>query len=129
MRSGLAPNHRIPYTLRAMDIARTVGLLFLSNCFMIAAWYGHLRFKSTPLWVAIGASWLLALPEYCLQVPANRLGYGTLSAYQLKIIQEAITLTVFMIFAYLALGETPSLRYLVSFGLIMAAVGVAFYRG
>ena len=108
-------------------IFRTVCLLLASNIFMTMAWYGHLKFKSTALWVAIAASWLLALPEYALQVPANRLGYmGGISAYQLKILQECITLIVFIAFAWLALGETPSLKHLVSFSLILAAVGVAF---
>jgi uncharacterized protein (DUF486 family) len=67
---------------------RTVCLLFLSNCFMTIAWYGHLRLKSVSLLLAIIGSWLLALPEYALQVPANRYGYGALSAYQLKILQD-----------------------------------------
>lgn len=78
--------------------------------------------------MAILASWLLALPEYALQVPANRLGYGTMSAYQLKILQECITLVVFVAFAKLALGESMNLRYLVSFALIFLAVVVAFYK-
>lgn len=107
-------------------IFRTVGLLFLSNCFMTVAWYGHLRFKNAALLTAILGSWLLALPEYALQVPANRIGYGSMSAYQLKILQESITLIVFMIFAWLALGETPQLKHLISFALIISAVAVAF---
>jgi uncharacterized protein (DUF486 family) len=95
---------------------------------MTTAWYGHLRFKSAPLWLAIAMSWLLALPEYSFQVPANRLGYGVLSAYQLKILQEAITLVVFVLFAWLILGEAPTLRYLAAFSLIFAGVAVAFYK-
>ncbi len=109
-------------------LVRTMLLLVASNCFMTAAWYGHLRFKSAPLWLAIAASWMLALPEYALQVPANRFGYVTLNAYQLKILQEAITLVVFALFAWLVLGETISLRYLVSFAMIFGAVAVAFYK-
>lgn len=109
-----------------MNFIRTLGLLILSNCFMTVAWYGHLRFRGVHLLYAILASWLLALPEYALQVPANRLGYGALSAYQLKILQECVTLTVFMGFAWLALGEAPQPKHLVSFGLIVAAVIVAF---
>ncbi|MCM2322734.1 MAG: DMT family protein [Oligoflexia bacterium] len=93
---------------------------------MTVAWYGHLRFKTAPLLLAILASWLLALPEYALQVPANRLGYGELSAYQLKILQECITLVVFIGFAWVGLNETPKLNHLISFGLIIAAVAVAF---
>lgn len=108
------------------NVARTVGLLFLSNIFMTMAWYGHLRLKAIPLGLAILGSWMLALPEYALQVPANRLGYGELSAYQLKILQECITLVVFIGFAWIALGEKPSPRHLASFILIVAAVAVAF---
>lgn len=106
----------------------TVGLLVLSNCFMTAAWYGHLKFKASPLWIAILASWGIAFFEYVLQVPANRIGYGSLSAYQLKILQECITLCIFMIFAALFLGEGMSWRYGISFGLIFLAVAVAFYK-
>lgn len=95
---------------------------------MTFAWYGHLRFREIPLWQAVLISWGLAFFEYCLQVPANRLGYGGLSAYQLKIIQEIITLTVFMGFAALVLNETPTWRYGISMLLILAAVGVAFYK-
>jgi hypothetical protein len=109
-------------------VLRTVLLLTASNCFMTVAWYGHLKFKSAPLWIAILASWGLAFFEYVLQVPANRLGYGTLSAYQLKILQEAITLAIFMLFAWLALGETPTFKHLLSFSLIFGAVAVAFYK-
>src|ERR1700727_44138 len=104
-----------------MAILRTVILLTISNCFMTAAWYGHLRFKSAPLWLAILASWGIAFFEYTLQVPANRLGYGSLSAYQLKIMQEAITLAVFIAFAWIALGESPSPRHVISFALIFGA--------
>jgi len=82
--------------------------------------------KQWPLWSAILVSWLIALPEYALQVPANRWGHGTLSAYQLKILQEAITLAVFVCFAWLGLGERFEIKYLVSFSLILAAVWVAF---
>ena len=107
---------------------RTVFLLVLSNLFMTAAWYGHLRFKSLPLWIAVVFSWFIALPEYALQVPANRLGHGALSAYQLKILQECITLIVFMGFAWAWLGEPPQVKYFISFALILAAVGVAFWK-
>jgi uncharacterized protein len=101
-------------------------LLVASNTFMTVAWYGHLRFKKAPLVVAVLVSWGIALFEYMLQVPANRIGSRVLSAYQLKIMQEAITLVVFMIFAALWLGEGPQPRYLVSFGLVVLAVVVAF---
>ena len=112
-----------------MRLPLTILLLTLSNLFMTAAWYGHLRFPKLTWWQAIGISWGLAFFEYCLQVPANRLGYGLLTAYQLKILQEAITLAVFVVFAWLFLGETLKPKYLVSFALMMAAVWVAFREG
>src|SRR5271170_1892654 len=84
---------------------RTVLLLVVSNTFMTFAWYGHLKHRSAPLVSAILVSWLITLGEYCFQVPANRLGYGEFTGYQLKIIQEIITLVVFVIFAYAYLGE------------------------
>ena len=104
-------------------LAKTIGLLVLSNLFMTAAWYGHLRFKHLPLTTAVLASWSIALFEYVLQVPANRIGYGVASAYQLKILQEAIT---FVVFAWVWLGEALEPRYLVSCGLVVAAVAIAF---
>ncbi|HZL21184.1 MAG TPA: DMT family protein [Polyangia bacterium] len=109
------------------DRLKAAGLLVLSNAFMTVAWYGHLRFRKAPLLIAVFASWGIALFEYLLQVPANRIGYRMLSGYQLKIMQEAITLIVFMVFAALWLGEGLQPRYLISFGLILAAVVVAFH--
>jgi uncharacterized protein (DUF486 family) len=108
------------------DRIKAALLLLASNTFMTAAWYGHLKFKKAPLLIAVLVSWGIALFEYMLQVPANRIGYRALSAYQLKVMQEAITLVVFMVFASLWLGEGIQPRYLVSFGLIVAAVVVAF---
>src|SRR5437868_12520276 len=110
------------------DRLKTTLLLLASNSFMTIAWYGHLKFKehAPRLAVIIAVSWGIALFEYMLQVPANRIGYRVLSAYQLKILQEGITLVVFMVFAALWLGEGMRPKYLVSFGLIMAAVAVAF---
>ncbi|HVE14119.1 MAG TPA: DMT family protein [Elusimicrobiota bacterium] len=104
---------------------RTVLLLVGSNCFMTAAWYGHLRYKSRALWVVILTSWLIALPEYMLQVPANRFGHGTFTAPQLKIIQEAISITVFIAFCLAYLKEPIRWNYAVSFVLMLAAVAVA----
>lgn len=102
---------------------RTTLLLLCSNIFMTTAWYGHLRFKYSALWVAILVSWLIALPEYALQVPANRFGYlEGMPAYSLKILQESIALLVFMVFAWLVLGETPTWRQGASFVLIFVAV-------
>jgi uncharacterized protein (DUF486 family) len=102
----------------------TIALLFASNLFMTAAWYGHLPFKNVPLPMAILASWGLALFEYCLQVPANRLGYERYTAAQLKIAQEVIGLVVFVLFAWLWLGEKPHLKEAIAFGLVLAAVVV-----
>jgi uncharacterized protein (DUF486 family) len=108
----------------------TILLLIASNVFMTFAWYGHLRFKDVPLWKAILVSWGIAFFEYCLMVPANRMGYmtGAFSATQLKIAQEAITLGVFMVFAILFLKEEIKWNYMVSFGLILAAVFFAFQK-
>ena len=83
----------------------TIGLLILSNLFMTFAWYGHLKFKMEKLWIVVLASWGIAFFEYCFQVPANRIGYGTFSAAQLKTIQEVITLIVFVLFSWFYLGE------------------------
>ena len=105
----------------------TVFLLSLSNIFMTFAWYGHLKFlHDKPLWATILVSWGIAFFEYCLMVPANRLGYGNWSGYQLKIIQEVITLVVFVGFAWLVLGEKLKWNYAVSLGLIALAVFFAF---
>ena len=85
---------------------QTVVLLTISNVFMTFAWYGHLKHKQAPLWIAILASWGIALFEYCFQVPANRIGANQgYSGAQLKIIQEAITLVVFCVFSVTYLQE------------------------
>jgi len=105
----------------------TILLLFCSNTFMTIAWYGHLRFRDRPLPLVILVSWLIAFAEYCFQVPANRLGYGEFSGYQLKIIQEAITLIVFTLFAYFYLREVPRWNYVVSFVFLIGAVTFAFW--
>ncbi len=104
----------------------TVVLLTLSNIFMTFAWYGHLKFKESPLVWAILASWGIAFFEYCLQVPANRWGHGTFSAPQLKILQEVITLLVFGVFSVWYLGESLRWNQLVGFLLILAAVVFVF---
>ncbi|HEX2534110.1 MAG TPA: DMT family protein [Chitinophagaceae bacterium] len=106
---------------------RTILLLTASNVFMTFAWYYHLKHTGWPLWKAIALSWLIALFEYCLMVPANRLGYsGGFSTFQLKIIQEVITLVVFAVFAVLVMKEPFHAKYLLSFGLLIAAVYVMF---
>jgi len=96
---------------------------------MTAAWYGHLKYRSVALWKVILISWGIAFFEYCLQVPANRFGYGQFSAFQLKILQEVITLIVFIGFASLWLGERLRWNYGVALALILAAVYFAFLPG
>ncbi len=104
----------------------TVLLLLLSNIFMTFAWYGHLKFKEVALWQVIVVSWLIALPEYCFQVPANRIGHGLFTAPQLKTIQEIVTLVVFAVFSLTYLGEPLRWNHLVGFGLIVAAAYFIF---
>jgi hypothetical protein len=105
----------------------TILLLFGSNLFMTFAWYGHLKYgHEWPLWKAILVSWGIALIEYCMAVPANRLGFVVFTGFQLKILQEAITLTVFLGFAVVYLKEKMAWNYAVSFALLIAAVVVAF---
>jgi uncharacterized protein (DUF486 family) len=105
---------------------QTILLLILSNTFMNLAWYGHLKFKDQPLWLAILVSWGIALFEYVLMVPANRLGSAQWSVPQLKVLQECITLVVFSLVAY-ALFRTPiKWNMCVSYGMIVGAVYFAF---
>ena len=105
----------------------TILLLAVSNVFMTFAWYGHLKYgHGWPLWKAILVSWAIALIEYCLAVPANRLGFGKFSGYQLKIIQEVVTLIVFVGFATLFLKEKLAWNYLVAFAFLGVAVFFAF---
>lgn len=111
-----------------LTIARTVGLLLLSNVFMTFAWYGHLKYKASPLWIAIAASWGLAFFEYCLQVPANRWGHGALSAAQLKTIQEIITLVVFAGFSIWYLGEELRWNHAVGFFFLVVAAFFIFKK-
>lgn len=93
-------------------ILQTTGLLLLSNLFMTVAWYGHLKnLAGKPWWIAALISWSIALFEYLLQVPANRIGYTTYSLAQLKILQEALTLVVFVPFAMLYMGQPFKLDY------------------
>jgi uncharacterized protein (DUF486 family) len=107
---------------------KTIVLLIASNMFMTAAWYGHLRFRHTVLWKVILMSWGIAFFEYCLQVPANRLGYGTFTVAQLKILQESITVVVFIVFAAVWLGQLPRWNEIAAFVLIAAAVLVSGVR-
>jgi uncharacterized protein len=106
----------------------TVLLLVISNTFMTIAWYGHLRYRDAPIVKVIIVSWLIAFVEYAFQVPANRIGYGTFTGYQLKIIQEAITLTVFAVFAWWYLDEALRWNYALAFLLLFGAVAAAFWQ-
>ncbi len=106
----------------------TIVLLLISNIFMTFAWYGHLKFKSAPLWIVIAVSWGIAFLEYCFQVPANRIGHATFSAAQLKTIQEVITLVVFAAFSVLYLKEQFRWNYAVGFALMVAAVFFIFKK-
>src|ERR1700704_2380853 len=107
----------------------TATLLTTSNLFMTIAWYGHLKFEKTVLWKVILVSWLIAFLEYCFQVPANRWGNeGGISAPQLKVMQEVITLVVFSVFAVVYLDERLRWNHFVAFGLVLAAVFFVFYE-
>lgn len=103
-------------------------LLTISNIFMTFAWYGHLKFKGTALWVVILVSWGIALFEYCFQVPANRIGHEYFDAAQLKTMQEVITLIVFSFFSVLYLKEQLKWNYIVGFLFIILAVFFVFRK-
>jgi uncharacterized protein len=126
--SGMSPALADWFPRRSDNsMSKVILLLVGSNVFMTIAWYGHLKFKwleGKPLLVAILVAWGVAFFEYCLQVPANRLGYMTahMSGYQLKVIQEVITLTVFIVFAWFVLKERLTWNYAVSFLCMMLAV-------
>lgn len=107
---------------------RTIALLTISNIFMTFAWYGHLKYRSSPLWIAILVSWSIALLEYCFMVPANRIGSYQFSTAQLKTIQEVITLVVFAGFSIFYLKEEFKWNYLVAFGLMVGAVFFMFKK-
>ena len=113
--------------MQPQAVAISVALLVASNVFMTFAWYAHLKeLSAKPWWIAALASWGIALFEYLLQVPANRIGYTSLSLAQLKILQEAITLAVFVPFALLYMNEPLKLDYLWASLCIMAAVYFVF---
>ncbi|HIT54819.1 TPA: DMT family protein [Candidatus Galligastranaerophilus intestinigallinarum] len=111
-------------------IRQFIPIIFLtiSNVFMTFAWYGHLKFKNTALWIVILVSWLIAFLEYCFQVPANRIGHEFFSAAQLKTMQEVITLIVFSVFSVLYLKEEFKWNYLVGFIFIIFAVFFIFKK-
>ena len=104
-----------------------IALLLCSNIFMTFAWYGQLRFPRASLWLVIPLSWGIAFFEYCLAVPANRIGYTVYSAAQLKTMQEVITLAVFAVFSTTYLGEQFKWNYAVAFALLALAAFFAFY--
>ena len=101
-------------------------LLVLSNVFMTFAWYGHLKFGSKPLWIVVLVSWGIAFFEYCLAVPANRLGHQVYSAAQLKTMQEVITLLVFAVFSVTVLGEKLTMNHALGFALIAGGAWIIF---
>jgi uncharacterized protein len=122
----LPPNPGLPMLSIAWPRLAPWLMLLGSNLFMTFAWYGHLKHRSTALPLAILVSWLIALPEYSLAVPANRFGSYAYTTAELKVIQEVITLTVFVAFSYFYLGETIKLTTLLGFLLIAAGVAVVF---
>jgi uncharacterized protein (DUF486 family) len=107
---------------------RTIILLTISNVFMTLAWYGHLKYRDTPLWKVIVASWSIAFFEYCFQVPANRIGSYEFSGAQLKTIQEVITLAVFSVFSITYLGDRFRWNYGVGFFFIAVGSFFVFHR-
>jgi uncharacterized protein (DUF486 family) len=115
--AGLTPAHVWPPVL-----------LLASNIFMTMAWYGHLRFKGAPILAAVFVSWLIALPEYALAVPANRMGHGVYSAAELKTMQEVITLSVFAVFSWLYLREPLGWSQGAGFVLIALGAGLVFFK-
>lgn len=111
-----------------MNAVYPVVLLVCSNVFMTFAWYGHLKFKDSPLWLVVLASWGIAFFEYCLQVPANRMGHEVFSAVQLKGMQEVITLAVFAVFSVAYLGEKIRWNHIAGFVLLIAAAALIFKK-
>ncbi len=103
-----------------------IAMLAISNVFMTFAWYGHLKFKGAPLYMAVLVSWGIAFFEYCLAVPANRIGAQVYSAAQLKTIQEVITLMVFSGFSIFWLKESLTINHVLGFALIAAGAALIF---
>lgn len=107
-------------------VVAPILLLSLSNIFMTFAWYGHLKFPQAALWSVVLISWGIAFFEYCLAVPANRIGHGAWSAAELKTLQEVITLVVFVLFSVFYLKESITLNHVVGFSLIAAGAFFIF---
>lgn len=114
------PQFQIPGSLAP------IILLTASNIFMTFAWYGHLKYKSAPLWIAVILSWGIAFFEYCLAVPANRYGHAAYSTAELKTIQEVITLAVFALFSVAYLKEPVTINHVIGFALIIAGAYFVF---
>ena len=112
----------------SMAMIAPILLLVASNIFMTFAWYGHLRYRAVALPLVILTSWGIAFFEYCLQVPANRVGYGYFNAAELKTIQEILSLSVFMVFSVLFLGQELKWNYVLGFALIVVAAFVIFKK-
>ena len=111
-------------TARVLPILLLIG----SNIFMTFAWYGHLKFQQVPLWKTILVSWGIALMEYCLQVPANRMGSKFYTPDQLKVIQEVVTLTVFGVFSVFYFGDKLHWNHAVAFGFLVAGAFFMFHK-
>ncbi len=103
-----------------------VLMLIASNVFMTFAWYGHLAFKQKALWLVVLASWAIAFFEYCLAVPANRIGSSVYSAAELKTIQEVITFSVFIVFSVFWLKEAITLQHIIGFAVIVVGATIVF---
>ena len=106
----------------------TISLLTLSNLFMTFAWYGHLKFENYPLYLVVIASWGIAFFEYCFQVPANRIGHTYFSAFELKIMQEIITMSIFILFSYFYLEESIRWNHYIGLLCIMIGSFIVFYK-
>ena len=106
-----------------------IALLIGSNVFMTTAWYGHLKFRESPIMLAILASWGIAFIEYCMAVPANRIGRAVYSTAELKTMQEVITLVVFVFFSVFVLKEPITIKHGLGFALIALGAAVIFYKG
>ncbi len=108
--------------------AAPIGMLLISNVFMTFAWYGQLKYPGTSLWLVIPISWGIAFFEYCLAVPANRIGYTVYTAAQLKTMQEVITLAVFAVFSVAYLGESLKWNHVAAFGCLVLAAYFSFNK-
>ncbi len=105
-----------------------IGMLLVSNVFMTFAWYGQLKFPGTPLWIVIPVSWGIAFFEYCLAIPATRIGATVYSAAQLKTMQEIITVSIFAVFSVFYLGDTLRWNHVMAFACVAAAGFFAFHK-